>query len=47
VVVARDEVDLPTLIGVMKLVGGILGVWEAHEIHRGLKNAFRAHGAPV
>ena len=37
VVVARDEVDLPTMIGVMKLVGGILGVWEAHEIHRGLK----------
>jgi cystathionine beta-lyase/cystathionine gamma-synthase len=37
VVVTRDEVDLPTLIGVMKLVGGILGVWEAHEIHRGLK----------
>jgi cystathionine gamma-synthase/methionine-gamma-lyase len=37
VVVARDEVDLPTLIGVMKLVGGILGVWEAHEIHRGVK----------
>ena len=37
VVVARDEVDLPTLIGVMKLVGGILGVWEAHEILRGLK----------
>lgn len=37
VVVARDEVDLPTLIGVMKLIGGILGVWEAHEIHRGLK----------
>ena len=37
VVVARDAVDLPTLIGVMKLVGGILGVWEAHEIHRGIK----------
>jgi cystathionine beta-lyase/cystathionine gamma-synthase len=37
VVIARDELDLPTLIGVMKLVGGILGVWEAHEIHRGLK----------
>jgi len=37
VVVARDAVDLATLIGVMKLVGGILGVWEAHEIHRGLK----------
>jgi cystathionine gamma-synthase/methionine-gamma-lyase len=37
VVVARDEVDLSALIGVMKLVGGVLGVWEAHEIHRGLK----------
>jgi cystathionine gamma-synthase/methionine-gamma-lyase len=37
VVVARDAVDLPTLIGVMKIVGGVLGVWEAHEIHRGLK----------
>ncbi len=37
IVVTRDEVDLPTLIGVMKLVGGVLGVWEAHEIHRGLK----------
>src|SRR6266480_7040866 len=37
VVVARDAVYLPTLIGVMKLVGGILGVWEAHEIHRGIK----------
>jgi cystathionine gamma-synthase/methionine-gamma-lyase len=37
VAVAHDEADLPTLIGVMKLVGGILGVWEAHEIHRGLK----------
>lgn len=37
VVVAREEVDLPSLIGVMKLVGGVLGVWEAHEIHRGLK----------
>ena len=36
-VIARDEVDLPALIGVMKLVGGVLGVWEAHEIHRGLK----------
>ena len=37
VVAARDEMDLPTLVGVMKLVGGVLGVWEAHEIHRGLK----------
>jgi cystathionine gamma-synthase/methionine-gamma-lyase len=37
VVVVRDELDLPTLIGVMKLAGGILGVWEAHEILRGVK----------
>lgn len=37
VVVASDELDLPTLIGVRKLVGGVLGLWEAHEIHRGLK----------
>ena len=37
IVVARDEVDLPALVGVMKLVGGVLGVWEAHEILRGLK----------
>ena len=36
-VVARDEVDLLALVGVMKLVGGVLGVWEAHEILRGLK----------
>jgi cystathionine gamma-synthase/methionine-gamma-lyase len=37
VVVARDAFDLPALVGVMKLVGGVLGVWEAHEIHRGIK----------
>lgn len=37
IVVARDEMDLPALIGVMKLVGGVLGTWEAHEILRGLK----------
>jgi cystathionine beta-lyase/cystathionine gamma-synthase len=36
-VVARDEADLPTLIRVLKLVGGILGVWEAHAILRGVK----------
>lgn len=36
-VVARDEADLPSLIGVMKLMGGVLGVWEAHEILRGVK----------
>lgn len=36
-VVSRDEMDAPALISVMKLVGGVLGVWEAHEILRGLK----------
>ena len=36
-VITRDEADLPSLIGVMKLVGGVLGVWEAHEILRGVK----------
>jgi cystathionine gamma-synthase/methionine-gamma-lyase len=37
VVVSRDEFDGPALIGVMKLVGGILSPWEAHEILSGLK----------
>ncbi|MGH9967136.1 MAG: trans-sulfuration enzyme family protein [Pyrinomonadaceae bacterium] len=37
VVISRDEADLLALVGVMKLVGGVLGVWEAHEILRGLK----------
>jgi cystathionine beta-lyase/cystathionine gamma-synthase len=36
-VVARDEADLPALVGIMKLAGGVLGVWEAHEILRGVK----------
>jgi cystathionine beta-lyase/cystathionine gamma-synthase len=36
-VVARDVADVPALIGVMKLVGGVLSVWEAHEILRGMK----------
>lgn len=36
-VIARDAADLPSLIGVMKLAGGILGAWEAHEILRGVK----------
>jgi cystathionine beta-lyase/cystathionine gamma-synthase len=36
-VVAKDEADLTPLIATMKLVGGILGVWEAHEILRGMK----------
>ena len=26
-VVARQDVDLLALIGIMKLVGGVLGVW--------------------
>lgn len=37
VVVARDEMDVPSLMGTMKLVGGVLGVWDAHEILRGIK----------
>src|ERR1043165_7564354 len=36
-VVSRDEMDAAALFSVMKLVGGVLGVWEAHEILRGLK----------
>lgn len=36
-VVSRDEMDSVALVGVMKLAGGVLGVWEAHEILRGLK----------
>ena len=37
VVVARDVADEPALTSAMKLVGGILSVWEAHSISRGLK----------
>jgi len=37
VVVARDEMDIGALNGTMKLVGGVLGVWDAHEILRGIK----------
>jgi cystathionine beta-lyase/cystathionine gamma-synthase len=36
-VVSRDEMDSLALVGVMKLVGGVMGVWEAHEILRGIK----------
>jgi cystathionine gamma-synthase/methionine-gamma-lyase len=36
-VVSRDEMDAAALVSVMKLVGGVLGVWDAHEILRGLK----------
>src|SRR6266566_4865343 len=37
IAISRDEVDKPALIGVMKLVGGVLSPWEAHEILRGVK----------
>jgi cystathionine beta-lyase/cystathionine gamma-synthase len=37
VAVSRDQTDSMALIGVMKLVGGVLSPWEAHEILRGLK----------
>jgi cystathionine beta-lyase/cystathionine gamma-synthase len=37
IVVSRDETDSAALIGVMKLVGGVLSPWEAHEILRGVK----------
>src|SRR5829696_6760378 len=36
-VISRDEMDSIALVSVMKLVGGVLAVWEAHEILRGLK----------
>ena len=35
--ISRDTADSPALIGVMKLVGGVLSPWEAHEILRGVK----------
>ncbi|HKR15557.1 MAG TPA: PLP-dependent aspartate aminotransferase family protein [Pyrinomonadaceae bacterium] len=37
IVVSRDEFDSNGLISAMKLVGGVLGVWEAHTILRGTK----------
>jgi cystathionine gamma-synthase/methionine-gamma-lyase len=37
VVVARREQDRAALIKVMKLVGGVLSVWEAHLLLRGIK----------
>jgi cystathionine beta-lyase/cystathionine gamma-synthase len=36
-VVSRDEFDGVALVGVMKLVGGVLSVWDAHQILRGIK----------
>src|SRR6266550_568563 len=37
VAVSREQADSMALIGVMKLVGGVLSPWEAHELLRGLK----------
>lgn len=37
IVVSRDEFDSNGLVSAMKLVGGVLGVWEAHTILRGMK----------
>jgi cystathionine gamma-synthase/methionine-gamma-lyase len=37
VVISGDEMDNVALVSVMKLVGGVLGVYEAHEILRGIK----------
>lgn len=37
IVVSREEYDFAALNGVKKLVGGVLSVWEAHQILRGLK----------
>ncbi len=37
VVVAKQEHDRLALVSIMKLVGGVLSVWEAHQILRGIK----------
>lgn len=37
IVIAKQEFDRPALVGVMKLAGGVLSVWEAHQILRGIK----------
>lgn len=37
IAISRDQADSMALIGVMKLVGGVLSPWEAHQILRGLK----------
>ncbi len=37
VVVSRDDMDSNALLGAMKLVGGVLSVWDAYMILRGLK----------
>ena len=37
IAISRDVADSMALEGVMKLVGGVLSPWEAHEILRGVK----------
>jgi cystathionine gamma-synthase/methionine-gamma-lyase len=37
VVVSNDEADAPALTGTLKLAGGVLSVYEAHQILRGIK----------
>jgi len=37
IAISRDNADSLALISVMKLVGGVLSPWEAHEILRGVK----------
>ena len=37
VVVAKERPDDKALISIMKLAGGVLGPWDAHEIMRGIK----------
>lgn len=36
-VVSRDEFDSAALVGILKLAGGVLSVWDAHQILRGMK----------
>ena len=37
IAISRDAFDTGALTGVMKLVGGVLSPWEAHQILRGMK----------
>jgi cystathionine gamma-synthase/methionine-gamma-lyase len=37
VVIAKEPTEHDALISIMKLAGGILGPWDAHEIMRGIK----------
>jgi cystathionine gamma-synthase len=37
IVISRHETDAQTLVRIMKVIGGVLSPWEAHEILRGAK----------